>query len=171
MFCNGCGAALNPGQQFCSRCGKELLGPIEAAQVGRGRVREHIRLLAILWIAYSAFCVIGGFVLLIVSNTVFAGGRFFHEPGGPPAFVAGFMHPLLMFLGFFVLAKASAGFAAGWGLMQKEPWGRVLALILAFLALFNIPFGTALGIYTLWVFLPTESEKQYEEQVRTAKVG
>lgn len=170
MFCNGCGTQLNPGQQFCSRCGKELLGPIETAQVQHGRVREHIRLLAIFWIAFSALSVVGGVAMIVVSNTIFAGGHFF-MPGGPPPFVAQFMHPLLMALGLFVLAKAAAGFLAGWGLMQRAPWARILALILAFLALFNIPFGTALGIYTLWVFLPSESEKQYEEQVRTARVG
>jgi hypothetical protein len=169
MFCNGCGAPLSAGQQFCNRCGKELLGPVEATQVQRGRVREHVRLLAILWLAYSAFSVMGGLMLLLVSNTIFLGGHFFHGGEGPPAFVSGFMHPLLMFLGIFVLAKSVAGFLAGWGLMQRAPWGRILSLILAFLALFNIPFGTALGIYTLWVFLPTESEKQYEEQVRIAQ--
>lgn len=171
MFCNGCGAPLNPGQRFCSRCGKESLGPIESRQIQRGRVREHIRLLGILWMAYSAFSVIGGLAMIVVSNTVFAGGHFFQEQGGPPSWVSGFMHPLLMSLGLFVLAKSGAGFVAGWGLMQKAPWARILSLILAFFALFNIPMGTALGIYTLWVFLPAESEKHYEEQVRVAQAG
>jgi len=46
---------------------------------------------------------------------------------------------------------------AGWGLLQRAPWARLLALILAFLALFNVPFGTAIGVYTLWVLLPDES--------------
>lgn len=35
-------------------------------------------------------------------------------------------------------------------------------LVLAFLALFHVPFGTALGIYSLWVLLPSESEREYE---------
>lgn len=43
----------------------------------------------------------------------------------------------------------------------------MLTIVLAFLALFNIPFGTALGIYTLWVLLPAESDEEYREQVRT----
>ncbi len=44
--------------------------------------------------------------------------------------------------------------------MHRERWARVLALVLAFLLLFiNIPFGTAVGVYTMWVLLPGESSK------------
>ena len=38
-------------------------------------------------------------------------------------------------------------------------------MIMAFLALLNVPFGTGLGVYTLWVLLPAESEKQYMQQI------
>jgi hypothetical protein len=34
---------------------------------------------------------------------------------------------------------------AGWGLLRREPWARVLTIVLSFLALFHIPLGTALG--------------------------
>lgn len=159
MFCNGCGTTLQSGQRFCSQCGKELLGPIEAAQIHRGRVLEHIRLLGILWIAYSAFHVVGGLVLLILRNTIFL-----HGPalGGPP-WVNPFMHSLFGFIGFALLLKAFLGLVAGWGLLQRESWARMLTIVLAFFSLFmNIPLGTALGIYTLWVLLPTKSEQEYD---------
>jgi hypothetical protein len=42
----------------------------------------------------------------------------------------------------------------------------MLAIVLAFFALFHVPFGTALGIYTLWVLLPSEADREYEEQSR-----
>jgi hypothetical protein len=32
-------------------------------------------------------------------------------------------------------------------------------------ALFSVPIGTALGVYTLWVLLPAESEREYARQV------
>jgi ABC-type spermidine/putrescine transport system permease subunit II len=63
---------------------------------------------------------------------------------------------------FFVLAKAVVGLIAGVGLLQRAPWARILALVLAFLSLINPPFGTALGIYTLWVLLPSASEEEYQ---------
>jgi hypothetical protein len=163
MFCDQCGAPLAGGQERCGRCGKEVIGRLEAAYARRSRVREHIRLLGILWMAYSAFNVVGGAVLIVLANTLF--GRFSHmtsPPPGPPPEVTMWLRPFLTFIGCLVLVKAAAGFIAGWGLLQHESWGRLLALILGFIALFtNIPIGTALGIYTLWVLLPAQSDEEY----------
>ena len=57
MFCDQCGAQLQGGAPRCARCGKPVLGLIE---LRRSRVREHVRLLGILWMAYSALYVIAG---------------------------------------------------------------------------------------------------------------
>ena len=46
----------------------------------------------------------------------------------------------------------------GIGLYKRKRWGRILALILCFLSLLSIPFGTALGIYGIWVLLNDESK-------------
>ena len=79
----------------------------------------------------------------------------------------GFLSALITTLGIIVLAKAVCGFFAGWGLMQREPWARVVALVLAFISLFNIPFGTAIGVYTMWVLLPGQSQQEYDALVGT----
>ena len=71
-------------------------------------------------------------------------------------------------MAILLFAKAGLGFVAGWGLLQQEKWARTLALVLAFVSLFtNIPFGTALGVYTMWVLLPAESEREYEALTAT----
>ena len=45
----------------------------------------------------------------------------------------------------------------------------MLAIILGVVSLFfHIPFGTALGIYTLWVLLPAHSEEEYQKYQTTA---
>jgi hypothetical protein len=81
----------------------------------------------------------------------------------PPDIPVGFLTALFNTLGIIVLAKAAFGFFAGWGLLQRESWARTVALILAFISLFlNIPIGTAMGVYTMWVLLPAASEKEYE---------
>ncbi len=160
MFCDGCGGAVQPGQMFCSKCGKQIVGPVSAAQLPRGRVQSHVHLLGILWLAMSAFNAVGGVVLLILGNAFFP---HLHEMQGVPADVpVGFLTALFSTLGILVLAKAAFGFFAGWGLMQREPWARVVAIILAFISLFNIPFGTAIGVYTMWVLLPGQSQEEYE---------
>jgi hypothetical protein len=163
MFCDQCGDRLHENQRFCNRCGREVIGAIPGYP-RRSRVQEHVRLLAILWFALSALNALGGAILVILANTLFLHMHDFGAPQAPTAF----LHPLLTFVGLFILAKAAAGFAAGWGLLQREPWARVLALILAFLGLINVPFGTALGVYTLWVLLPAQSEEEYEKYLRAA---
>jgi hypothetical protein len=158
MFCDGCGTVVQPGQGFCSRCGKQVVGSLLTMQQPSGRVRRHLQLVGILWLAISAFNTIGGVVLYVLANTLFA---HMHEFGAPEAPTA-FLRPLLSVLGIFVLAKAACGFFAGWGLLQREPWARVVALVLGFISLFNVPFGTAVGVYTLWVLLPAQSQQEYD---------
>jgi len=61
MFCDRCGAAVQPDQRFCGRCGKEFSASV-IAYPAAGRVHEHIRLLGILWLALSALNAVAGFV-------------------------------------------------------------------------------------------------------------
>ncbi len=159
MFCDGCGAPVQPGQGFCSKCGKQIIGAVSFAQPRPGRVQEHVRLVGLFWLAFSAFNTVGSVVLYIIANTVFAHTRQFGTPDAP----ASFLRPLLSVIAILLLAKAAVGFLAGWGLLQRERWARLIALVLAFISLFtNIPLGTALGVYTMWVLLPSESEREYE---------
>jgi hypothetical protein len=127
-------------------------------QMRPGRVQGHVHLLGIVWLAISAVNTIGGVVLYVLANTLFA---HLHELGAPEAPTA-FLRPLLSVVAIFVLAKAACGFIAGWGLLQREPWARIVALVLGFIALFHIPFGTAVGVYTLWVLLPAQSQEEYD---------
>lgn len=157
MFCDQCGAPLQPGQQRCARCGKEVIRRIEAVYVQKNRVQEHVRLLGILWMAYTALTVVGGIILIVISNTLFS--RF--SQAGPPPEVTSWLRPFLTVIGCLILAKAAASLIAGLGLLQREPWGRALALVVGFISLFNIPIGTALGVYTLWVLLPARSDEEY----------
>ncbi len=159
MFCDSCGAALQVGQGYCTRCSKQVIGPVVA---GSGRVARHAHLLGILWIAYSALSLIGGVVLMIVSHTIFGLLGLPSMRGGPPMFI----RPLLSAIAVVLVVKAAVGIAAGLGLLQRQDWGRILAIVLGAVSLINIPFGTALGIYTLWVLVSPGADKEYEALAR-----
>jgi len=159
MFCDACGNALQPDQSFCSKCGKQIVGGGAFVPSMRGRVQQHVHLVGILWLAISAFNVVGGLILIVVGNTLFP---HLHEMGAPQDVPTGFLSTLVSSFGIIILAKAACGFLAGWGLMHREPWARVLALVLAFISLFNVPFGTAVGVYTMWVMLPGQSQEEYD---------
>ena len=160
MFCDRCGAAVPNQQSVCPQCAKQFPVAMSPVYIMRSRIQQHLRLLGILWLALSAFNAVGGLAVFLVANTIFA-QRHFNGPSGPgPAF----LHPLLLGVGAFVLVKAAVGFIAGWGLLRREPWARMLTIVLSFFALFNVPFGTLLGIYGLWILLPAESEREYEQE-------
>ena len=162
MFCNSCGKELQAGQQFCSACGQ----PVGVARIpsSTNRVKENVKLLGILWLVYSVFTLLGAIAIWMFANIIF-GAIMRAQPG---AQIPTFIQPLLSSIAFVILVKAALGLAAGAGLMQHAPWARILALVVGFIALLNLPFGTALGIYTIWVLLAADGEKQYQ---RLAEAG
>ena len=163
MFCDRCGTELQAGQRFCGSCGKAI-GVSLVPQPSDGRVSRHIQILAVLWLASSALNLIGGVVMFVLGGTLFGRIRG-HEI---PFAVSGFLHGLFFALGILVLLKALAGFAAGWGLLERQPWARTLTLVLGFVSLLNIPLGTALGIYTIWVLLAPQADEEYRRLARAA---
>jgi len=172
MFCDNCGAPVIPGQNFCSKCGKQLAAeanpPVQAPanqpaspplRPAQSRIEKHTRILAILWLVISILGLVRGFGIF------FGGSIAMHFIPFP---MRAFFWPIAGFIGTLLLASSVAGFLAGWGLLNYRPWARVLALIVGVISLIHIPFGTALGIYTLWVLLPGESEREYQRLAHTA---
>ena len=49
------------------------------------------------------------------------------------------------------------GINAGMGLYKRKEWARILTLILSVIGIFNFPFGTGIGIYSIWVLIQPES--------------
>jgi hypothetical protein len=61
----------------------------------------------------------------------------------------------------FLVAVSLPGLVAGVGLLQMRPWARILGIVVAILNLIHIPFGTAIGIYALWVLLNKDTERLF----------
>jgi hypothetical protein len=157
MFCDRCGATLQQGQRFCSSCGNAVSGITSAAPGAiPSRIQGHLRILAILWFIVSGFIFLPGVFLLGFSPQIVS----FIPPDVP---AIDLVRAILPAVGIFMTAIAAVGFFAGWGLLERAPWARVLSIVLACFSLFHVPLGTALGIYTLWVLLPESSEQEYRQ--------
>jgi len=157
MFCDRCGTRLSDQTRFCPSCGKAAgITPFMPVQ---SRIAGHVRLLGIFWLALSAFHFLPGLFLLILAGP---GSSFLQ------AELPGFVHGILGAVAWVLLAGGILGLVTGWGLLQREPWARTLAIVMACLNLLHMPFGTALGIYTLWVLLPAASEQEYRSVARAA---
>jgi hypothetical protein len=154
MFCNRCGMQLQPDFNICPKCGAPV-GIRTAPAVPTGRLQRHLRTLGILWIAVGVLWIIPSLVLMGLSHAP-------HIMMGDEMFTHAFMPPMLLSLGVVFLAIAAGGILVGWGLMNHERWARMTAIVLGILAIFHPPFGTALGIYTLWVLLPADAAAEYD---------
>jgi hypothetical protein len=68
----------------------------------------------------------------------------------------------IVFLFIGVLSVPSI--VAGYGLLHHRSWARILTIVLSALDLFNVPIGTAVGVYGFWVLLSNESEAIFNRQ-------
>lgn len=173
MFCDRCGTQLGSGAQFCTSCGKAVApGTIPPAvsavmPASQDRVRRHIHLLATLWLVNGILRLIGVTWFMLFGTMFFpwlrehmGSGAWPLGPGwGFDSFLSGGFFSVGIFLGFFGLLHL----ALAWGLFERQPWARVLGLVLGILALLRFPLGTALGIYTLWVLAPEQSAREYDQ--------
>lgn len=166
MFCNSCGTQIPGESRFCSKCGQAVAGAAPAAPATapmRSRLARHLPVLSLLWMVYAALRLLGG------AGVVFVGSAFLpHLFGMGWGFPHFFIPRLVTAVGMGLLVYGTVCLVAAWGLWQREPWARVATLVLGIIALVNIPFGTALGIYTLWVLMPQEAAIEYSRLVPTA---
>jgi hypothetical protein len=63
------------------------------------------------------------------------------------------MIPTIQVIAFtLIILVALPSLIGGWGLLNRQSWAMTLVLIVGCLKLFSFPIGTAIGIYTIWVY-------------------
>jgi len=82
--------------------------------------------------------------------------------GDAVGFAASFMAAVFAVTGLFALLWGAAHLWAATRLRRREAIGRMMTLGLALVDLLILPFGTALGIYALWVLLTDEGRRLFE---------
>ncbi len=106
-------------------------------------LQQHITILGWLYIVgHAVFLAIGAFVFLLLVGLAPVTG----EP--EPTWILGVVGTAI---GLLFAALGVPGLLAGYGLLTKKPWARVLAIVVGILSLVNFPVGSAIGLYTLWV--------------------
>jgi hypothetical protein len=114
-------------------------------------METHVRVLGILHIVLSSLGILAALIVLLVFGGI---AGVVGATGDADAVSA---IPILGTIGGIiaavVLALSVPGIIAGVGLLQHREWARILTIVLSALDLINVPFGTALGIYGLWVLL------------------
>ena len=118
----------------------------------------HVKVLAALYIVFGVLGSLFGLGMMALLGVIGVAGA----ASDPDAWVA---IPILGFtgvaLGVFMLALSLPGIIAGIGLLKYRRWARILTIVLSALNLMNIPFGTILGIYGLWVMLSDDGSRLF----------
>jgi hypothetical protein len=124
-------------------------------------MQTHVKVLGVLYLAVSGFFLVGALFLILATGSAAGIVGAAAEPEDaaiaiPIIGIAG--TALAMFLSVFAIP----GLVTGYGLVQRKPWARIVGIVLSAISLINIPFGTALGIYGLWVLLNKETELLFD---------
>lgn len=123
-------------------------------------MQTHVKVLAVLFVVFSGL----GILTAVGAMVLFGGaaGIVGMAAEGEDAAIA---MPIIGLTGtvltIFLFAVSLPGLIAGFGLLSLKPWARILGIVLCAIQLINIPIGTILGAYGLWVLLNKESERLF----------
>lgn len=170
MTCSTCGNVVAQDARFCPACGTQAIfqpppsGTYVPVSAGLRdyRVSRNLQTLGTLWLCYAALrFLLSSFAILFLHGMF--GRHFGHSDftfGWSPFGRMG-MDGLWPIAIFSLMTSVACIVLTGYALLTRQPWGRILAIVFAIFALFHFPFGTALGIYTLWVLAPRISGDEY----------
>jgi hypothetical protein len=167
MHCSHCGTPLASDAHFCPACGARLYQappvPVYPSPVGPPRVAGNLQALGVLWAIYAGYRLLTGTAALLFVHSFF--GRHMGHGwnfGWSPFNHMGMSSWLPAAFASLFISCVCAGLT-GFALLTRQPWGRIVAILFAILALFHPLLGTALGIYTLWVLAPAASGLEYAQ--------
>ena len=125
-------------------------------------MKRHVDFLSALYVTWGAI-----FALVAIAGFALAGGAFaIAQSTGPVRFGSEMAARLtgitIIVISLIALVWAILHLVVGRQLKKYRPSARLMTLGLAIGNLILLPFGTALGVYALWVLLKDEGRKLFE---------
>ena len=117
------------------------------------RLDQHLTILGYLFISLGALMLLSALLVGVVFGSV---GALSGDPEAARVFsaISGMVWMILLII-------SVPYFAAGYGLLKRMAWGRVLGLVMGALSLLSVPIGTAIGVYALWALTRPEAEEAF----------
>jgi hypothetical protein len=126
-------------------------------------MEKHVNVVAALLLGLS---IIGIAIALFAGTILGVIGSLIDDP------VASRVLPIIAsVIIWIVIILSLPGIVAGIGLFRKQEWARILALILSVIRLLNIPIGTAIGGYSIWVLVQDETVSLFKPHFKKHKNG
>lgn len=118
-------------------------------------MEKHLQVLGIIFIISGVLDLIGAGAAF----TIFVGSSFLCGFLEVPADISIIPALIGLMITSLILVFAVPSIITGWGILQHKPWARTLGLVVSIIHLIEIPIGTAIGIYGLWVLFSDESSQ------------
>lgn len=112
-------------------------------------MEKHLTLVGALSITLG---ILGVFFAIVALIAIVGAGLLSDDPTA--RFVTQIVGPAVA---LFLALTSLPGIIGGIGLLKRKTWARILVLIYAVPSLLSIPFGTAFGVYAIWVFMQDET--------------
>jgi len=127
---------------------------------------QHIQILAILRIVLGVIGALIALICLAVFGSIAGIVATVGVQQDPDAMIGAWVLGLIGGVLFFFIGILSLpSILAGWGLLHRRNWARILTIVISALDLFNVPIGTAVGIYGFWVLLSPDGEAQFRRSL------
>lgn len=125
-------------------------------------MHRHVDVLGLLYLIWGGFSLLVGLIMLTFAFGAATLIRYAAagEPGAE--FAAGLTSAAFGILAIVAVLWGVVHATGGAALRRHRHWSRPLGLALGVLNLTILPFGTALGIYALWVLLNNEVRALFE---------
>ena len=128
---------------------------------------RHIDTLGFVFMGFGLFqsviaLLIGGFYLLIGLGVLGIGVA---EGDGEAIIMSVLSGSVGLCIAAAVLCTAVPSILVGRGLRARRPWSRIGGIILGIMGMFNIPLGTALGVFALVVLFDKEVSAEFDAQL------
>lgn len=121
----------------------------------------QVKVVGILHIVYGSFGLLTALLMLLIFGgvTAIVGASAAEQEAliAMPiiAIVGGFLF-------FLIMVTSVPGLIGGIGLLSFKPWARVVVIVISILNLASFPFGTALGVYSLFVMFSQETGELFK---------
>ncbi len=113
-------------------------------------MKDHIKVIGILWVIFGVFSL---FLALLAFLFFFGVAEIPNVDDVGP----GVLRIIGLIASSFLAIIGLPQIIGGLGLIQNKEWARILMLVVSFISLPHVPFGTFLGVYTMVVLFNRET--------------
>jgi hypothetical protein len=126
------------------------------------KLDSHKQVLGILYVVSAVLTIIGMALLKAILSVIFS--YVLDQANPDDRRVVDMVLSFVEFVPYVIVILISLPtLIAGIGLLTRQPWAMIFALIMGCLKLFSFPIGTAIGVYAIWIYAEDHKLKTLQQ--------